>query len=145
MRDVTCPKCGMRLSVDETADEAACPGCNETLSLATSTAPAGQQPGGQAIRAAEPVSEPLPAGLEILIPLRNMPALVAYYLGVFSLAPCIGLVLAIPACICGIIGLVKASRHPEVKGKVHAWIGVFAPLYALGVMALLFLAMKLVE
>ena len=145
MREVKCPKCGGSFSVDDAAVEAACPGCNENVTLATSAAPAGQPPGGQVILSAVPVSEPLPAGLEILIPLRNMPALVAYYLGIFSLAPCLGLLLSIPACICGIIGLVKASRHPEVKGKVHAWIGVFAPLYALGVMALLFLAMKLVE
>ena len=143
MRDVTCPKCGRDFSVEETAAESACPGCNENVTPSTSGASAPEQPGPQAIQSAVPVSESLPSGLESLIPVRNMPALVAYYLGIFSLMPCLGLLLCIPACVLGIIGLVKASRHPEVKGKVHAWIGVFAPLYAVGTIALLFLVMRL--
>jgi len=32
----------------------------------------------------------------------------------------LGFVLAIPALVCGIIGVVKASAKPEVGGKGHA-------------------------
>ena len=34
-----------------------------------------------------------------IIPYKNGPALMAYYLGIFSLIPCLGLVLAIPAFV----------------------------------------------
>ncbi len=59
-----------------------------------------------------------------IVPYRNAPALIAYYLGVFSLIPCVGMALGIGAVILGIIGLKQASKHPEAKGKVHAWIGI---------------------
>jgi hypothetical protein len=59
-----------------------------------------------------------------IIPYKNPPALAAYYLGLFSLLPCIGLLLAVPALILGIIGLQKRKQNPAVKGSVHAWIGV---------------------
>jgi len=45
-----------------------------------------------------------------VIPYKNMPALLAYYLGLFSLFPCIGLFLAIPAFVLGIMGLQNANR-----------------------------------
>lgn len=61
-----------------------------------------------------------------LIPYKNAPALLAYYLGVFSLIPCFGFFLAVPAFVLGIIGLRNASRHPAVRGQVHAWIGIIA-------------------
>jgi hypothetical protein len=59
-----------------------------------------------------------------LIPYKNAPALVAYYLGIFGLIPAIGLLLAIAALILGIIGLRKRAKSPVVKGAVHAWIGI---------------------
>jgi hypothetical protein len=59
-----------------------------------------------------------------LIPYKNTPALIAYYLGIFSLIPCFGLLLAIPAFILGIIGLQKRAQNPAVKGSAHAWIGI---------------------
>ena len=59
-----------------------------------------------------------------LIPYKNAPALTAYYLGVFSLLPCVGIPLGIAAVILGVLGLRRAARHPEVKGKVHAWVGI---------------------
>jgi hypothetical protein len=70
-------------------------------------------------------SAPMPqegsAGIATIIPYKNPPALTAYYLGVFSLIPCFGLLLAIPAFILGIIGLRKARENPGSKGKAHAW------------------------
>lgn len=59
-----------------------------------------------------------------LIPYKNPHALIAYYLGLFSLFPCIGLLLAIPAFILGIMGLQRFKKNPVIKGSVHAWIGI---------------------
>ena len=59
-----------------------------------------------------------------VIPYKNLPALLAYYLGLASLLPCVGLLFAIPALILGILGLRKRAQNPAVKGSVHAWIGI---------------------
>jgi hypothetical protein len=59
-----------------------------------------------------------------MIPYKNMPALIAYYLGIASLIPCIGIGFAIPAFVLGIVGLMKRKANPAVKGSVHAWIGI---------------------
>ncbi|MGO9275047.1 MAG: zinc ribbon domain-containing protein [Terriglobia bacterium] len=59
-----------------------------------------------------------------LIPYKNPSALIAYYLGVFSLIPFLGIPLGIAALIYGLKGLKYAREHPESKGKIHAWIGV---------------------
>lgn len=59
-----------------------------------------------------------------IIPYKNGHALVAYYLGVFSIIPCFGLLLAIPALILGIIGLKKRKANPLIKGSAHAWVGI---------------------
>ena len=59
-----------------------------------------------------------------VIPYKNPAALTAYYLGLFGLFPCLGLVLSVPAFILGIIGLRQRKRNPQSKGSVHAWIGI---------------------
>ena len=59
-----------------------------------------------------------------IIPYKNPPALIAYYLGIFSFIPIFGLFLAIPAFILGLKGLKKRRENPAVKGSVHAWIGI---------------------
>ncbi len=59
-----------------------------------------------------------------LIPYKNSSALLAYYLGVFSLIPCLGIVLGIAAFVLGLNGLKFAKAHPEAKGKTHAWVGI---------------------
>lgn len=60
----------------------------------------------------------------VLFPYKNALALVSYYCGVFSLIPGIGAFLGVAAVVCGIGGLRHAARHPEAKGKVHAWVGI---------------------
>ena len=78
----------------------------------------------------EPLAYQQPAPVEQgdstggIIPYKNGPALAAYYLGVFSIIPCFGLLLAIPALILGIIGLKKRKANPAIKGTAHAWIGI---------------------
>jgi hypothetical protein len=59
-----------------------------------------------------------------IIPYKNPPSLIAYYLGIFGLLPLIGIPLAIAAIVLGIIGLRKRKRNPIIRGSVHAWIGI---------------------
>jgi hypothetical protein len=59
-----------------------------------------------------------------VIPYKNPHALIAYYCGIFSLIPFIGVIVAIPGFILGIIGLRKRRENPMLKGAVHAWIGI---------------------
>jgi hypothetical protein len=76
-----------------------------------------------------------------LIP-KNAKALWAYYLGIFSFIPLIGLPMGAAAFILGIKGLQFARDNPEAKGKIHAWIGIvlggfFALIYTFLVIAML--------
>ena len=59
-----------------------------------------------------------------IIPYKNPKALIAYYCGVFSLIPCLGLAPGIAGVILGITGLRYRAQHPETKGAAHAWIGI---------------------
>ena len=61
-----------------------------------------------------------------VIPYKNPAALIGYYLGVFSLIPCLGFFLAVPALVLGIVGLRAYSNNPLVKGRVHAWVAIIA-------------------
>jgi hypothetical protein len=95
-----CPKCGAQNS-DESLQ---CGKCGKVLKTLTAS------PGG------DPIAS--------IIPYKNAKALIAYYLAVFSLIPCLGSPLGIAAFILGLQGLKEAKAHPEVRGKVHAWIGI---------------------
>ena len=59
-----------------------------------------------------------------VIPYKNPQALIAYYLAVFSVIPCMGFWTGIAALVLGILGLKHRRLHPESKGSVHAWIGI---------------------
>jgi hypothetical protein len=59
-----------------------------------------------------------------VIPYKNAPALIAYYTGIGSLIPVLGIILGPIAFVLGILGLRKRKRQPEVKGAAHAWIGI---------------------
>lgn len=59
-----------------------------------------------------------------IIPYKNPKALIAYYCGVFSLVPCLGIAPGIAGVVLGILGLQHRKRHPETSGAVHAWIGI---------------------
>ena len=59
-----------------------------------------------------------------LIPYKNGMALASYYTGVFSLIPCLGLILAPIALVLGIMGFNYAKKHPKASGKAHALVGV---------------------
>jgi len=78
-----------------------------------------------------------------LIP-NNTNALVAYYTGIFSIIPFVGILLGIAALIFGILGVKFANKNPEAKGKIHAWVGIilggfFAFIYLAIVIASIFM------
>lgn len=79
----------------------------------------------------------------IVVPYKNVPALVGYYLGVFSLIPCLGAVLALGAVPLGIAGLRKARSTPGAHGTAHAItaivLGSIVLLAHIGFFALLYL------
>ena len=59
-----------------------------------------------------------------VIPYKNPKALVAYYLGIVSGLPLIGLPFGIAAFVLGILGLKARKHNPVIKGSAHAWIGI---------------------
>lgn len=59
-----------------------------------------------------------------VIPYKNPQALAAYYLGLFSIIPFLGLFLGIAAIVLGKLGLDKRKENPAIKGKAHAWVGL---------------------
>ncbi len=61
-----------------------------------------------------------------LIPTKNSSALIAYYLGVFSIIPCLGIPMGLTALFLGIRGLQYVKQYPAVKGRTHAWVGIIA-------------------
>ncbi|MDB2686606.1 hypothetical protein N9Y42_05295 [Mariniblastus sp.] len=59
-----------------------------------------------------------------VIPYKNPKALIAYYLGILSGLPLIGLPFGIAAFVLGIMGLKARKANPVIKGSAHAWIGI---------------------
>ena len=60
-----------------------------------------------------------------VIPYKNVPALLAYYLGILSLVCCIfGVPFGIVPLVLGIVGLRRRAANPVIKGSAHAWIGI---------------------
>jgi hypothetical protein len=59
-----------------------------------------------------------------IIPYKNPKALIAYYLGILSGLPLIGLPFGVASFVLGIMGLRDRKRNPVIKGSVHAWIGI---------------------
>lgn len=59
-----------------------------------------------------------------MIPYKNPKALIAYYLGILSGLPVIGIPLGAAAFVLGVLGLRDRARNPVIKGSVHAAIGI---------------------
>lgn len=72
---------------------------------------------------AVPVATPT-SGFDRMIPQRNPSALGAYYVGLFSFIPLLGLPLGILAVVMGVKGLKAYRAMPEIHGKTHAWFGL---------------------
>jgi hypothetical protein len=105
-----CPDCG----AENPENTAYCLRCSSLL-----VDPASAEP--EAPRY-EPADAPAGDGTGGIIPYRNMPALLAYYFGIFSVL--FGPLSGVPAVVLGIVGLQKRKQEPHVKGSVHAWIGI---------------------
>lgn len=79
-----------------------------------------------------------------LIPYKNPHALIAYYLGIVSLLPLIGLPFGIASIILGVMGLKKRKQNPIIKGSAHAWIGIVFGAFSLlcggGMLALIIIS-----
>jgi hypothetical protein len=93
-------------------------------------------------RSPPPPVAPMPAGDSTggVIPYKNMPALLAYYLGIGALIPLLGAAFGIASVTLGIVGLRKRRREPYVKGSIHAWIGIVLGSLSILVHGLLILA-----
>jgi len=77
-----------------------------------------------------------------IIPYKNPKALIAYYLGILSGLPLIGLPLGIAAFILGILGLRDRRKNPVIKGSIHAGIGIgcgclFSLLWGLAIVGII--------
>lgn len=68
--------------------------------------------------------DPAEEAISTLIPYKNGRALAAYYVGVFSLIPCLGLLLGPAALVLGILGLRYVRANPTAKGTGHAIAGI---------------------
>ncbi len=64
------------------------------------------------------------APLSGLIPYKNPPALIGYYISILSCFPILGLLLGPPAIVLGIIGIRRRKAEPHRKGLAHAWIAI---------------------
>ena len=87
---------------------------------------------------ADPVGSGEDRGEELLatvIPVRNKPALVSYYLGIFSLfalVPVVGVLgvgMAVAALILGLKGRKLVLENPSAKGTAHAWVGILGGIF----------------
>ena len=59
-----------------------------------------------------------------LIPYKNPMALLGYYVSVFGLIPCAGVVLGPAAIVMGIMGLKYNKANPHTKGVAHAYVAI---------------------
>lgn len=109
---------------------------------------AGQHPllSAHAVAASPPTqpgvmaSAPTDSPISGLIPYRNAPALVGYYISVGSLIPILGLILGPTAVILGIYGVKAYKNDNRRKGMAHAIVAIsLGSLTTLGNVGLLVL------
>ncbi len=147
---LNCPGCGSKLRVADDAGEKKikCPKCSAITTAAavkqTFAPPQAPTPTEAIASSPAPREEPdddadweespqiardvrmNPAGdaVSTLIPYKNGRALLAYYLGVFSFIPCVGMILGPAAFILGILGMRYVKANPTAKGTGHAIAGI---------------------
>lgn len=73
---------------------------------------------------AGPLQQAPDGATSVIIPYKNVPALVGYYVSVASLIPIAALLLGPAAVILGVIGLKKVKAEPRVHGTAHAWVAI---------------------
>jgi len=125
MIELDCPHCGKHLSIAEqyAGQTGSCQGCGGAITVPGGfVPPAGGVPHIQPGQAFAPPRTPDP--MDTIIPRHNPSALIGYYCGVFSLIPCVGLVLGPIGFVLGLKGLRAYKENPEIKGKAHAYVGI---------------------
>ncbi len=73
---------------------------------------------------AGPLQPAADTATSVIIPYKNVPALVGYYVSVASLIPVAALLLGPAAVILGVIGLKKVKAEPRAHGTAHAWVAI---------------------
>ena len=63
-------------------------------------------------------------GVQTLVPYKNLRALFAYYCGIVSLIPGVGLLAGPAAVVLGILGYRYGLRNSKAKGTGHAAAGI---------------------
>ncbi|MEZ6095616.1 MAG: hypothetical protein R3C03_15545 [Pirellulaceae bacterium] len=116
-----CPKCKAPFE----AGEAQCPECHFDLTSLNNA----QNPYSSPLQQDQPQYPNASTSSEGdatggLIPYKNPKALIAYYLGIASGLPLIGLPLGMTAFVLGILGLKDRKKNPVIKGSAHAWVGI---------------------
>lgn len=66
-----------------------------------------------------------------IVPTKNPSALAAYYLGLFSVLPLLGILLGAAGVWLGIVGLGKVRATPGLPGKAHSTVGIGCGLLGL--------------
>ena len=121
---MNCPKCQQQF------EGSVCPYCQTSVVDQTGganpyAAPSGQTPYAQKTPADHyPDASQQGDGTGGVIPYKNPKALIAYYFGILSGLPLIGLPFGIAAFVLGIMGLKARKKNPVIKGSAHAWIGI---------------------
>jgi len=127
-----CPRCG---AANE-AGLAQCARCGQGLAVAWPP-----PPGGYAPPQVQPQQQSI-GGFGAMIPDKNPSALTSYYLGIFSIIPCLAIPMGIIALVLGLKGLRLVKERPEVRGRTHALVGIIAGgLFALINIGLLIFAL----
>jgi hypothetical protein len=117
---MNCPTCG----TPNPDDAVRCRECGVSLDLPTVRPAAEGRPPPRRRPADDEGEADADDPVATIIPYRNGRALAAYYLGVFSLIPCLGLFLGPAAFIFGILGLRYVRANPRAKGTGHAIAGI---------------------
>lgn len=111
-----CPRCGL----PNEAGLMQCARCGQSLVAVWPPPPGGYAPPqGYA-------PQTTIGGFGGMIPTGNPSALTAYYLGIFSIIPCLAIPMGIAAVVLGIKGLRLVKEQPEVCGRAHALVGIIA-------------------
>jgi Domain of unknown function (DUF4190) len=117
---MNCPTCG----APNPDDAVRCQECGVSLELPTVRAAGEGRPRPRRRPEDDEVEAEADDPVATIIPYRNGRALAAYYLGVFSLIPCLGLLLGPAALTFGILGLRYVRANPRAKGTGHAIAGI---------------------
>ena len=124
---MNCPNCKQPIPA---GTQVACPSCQSPLQSPSGSSPAANpyaKPVNDTVDG-QPFTPVTPADsgdpVSVIVPYKNPKALIAYYLAIAGGLPLIGLPFAIVAFVLGCLGLRDRKRKPEIRGAVHAWIGI---------------------